>query len=140
MEARFFGTYEHTLDVKGRVILPARFRAAFERGGYLTQNHDGCLALWTPEQFDKQMQEKEERESMSRADRNQARLWSSTSHEVEIDRQGRMPIPARLRDFAGLRENVLVTGIINRIELWDPARWEQKIGPEEQRLTEGLDT
>ena len=139
MEARFFGTYEHTLDVKGRVILPARFRAAFERGGFLTQNHDGCLALWTPDQFDKQMQEKEERESMSRADRNQARLWSSTSHEVEIDRQGRMPIPARLREFAGLRENVLVTGIINRVELWDPARWEEKVGPEEQRLSDGLD-
>lgn len=139
MVARFFGTYEHTLDVKGRVILPARFRAAFEHGGYLTQNHDGCLALWTPEQFDKQMQEKEERESMSRADRNQARLWSSTSAEVEIDRQGRMAIPARLRDFAGLRENVLVTGIINRVELWDPARWEEKVGPEEQRLSDGLD-
>ncbi|MHB8594865.1 MAG: division/cell wall cluster transcriptional repressor MraZ [Acidimicrobiales bacterium] len=137
--ARFFGTYEHTLDSKGRVILPARFRAHFEHGGYLTQNHDGCLALWTPEQFERQMQEKEEREATSRGDRNQARLWASTSHEVEIDRQGRMALPARLREFAGLRGDVLVTGIINRVELWDPARWQEKVGPEEQRLTEGLD-
>ena len=137
--ARFFGTYEHTLDAKGRVILPARFRAAFEHGGYLSQNYDGCLALWTPEQFERQMQEKEERESLNRVERNQARLWASNSHEVEVDRQGRMPIPARLREFAGLRENVRVTGAINRVELWDPTRWEEKIGPEEERLTEGLD-
>jgi len=135
--ARFFGTYEHTLDAKGRVILPARFRTAFEHGGYLTQNHDGCLALWTPDQFELQMEQKESSESASRADRNQARLWAATSHEVEIDRQGRMAIPARLRDFAGLHEAVLVTGIINRVELWDPTRWEDKVGPEEQRLSEG---
>lgn len=137
--ARFFGRYEHTLDAKGRVILPARFRAPFEHGGYLSQNHDGCLALWTPDQFERQMQDKEERESQSRVERNQARQWASTSHEVEIDRQGRMPIPARLREFAGLRENVLVTGAINRVELWDPVRFEDKVGPEEQRLSEGLD-
>ncbi len=137
--ARFFGRYEHTLDAKGRVILPARFRAPFEHGGYLSQNHDGCLALWTPDQFERQMQDKEERESQRRVERNQARQWASTSHEVEIDRQGRMPIPARLREFAGLRENVLVTGAINRVELWDPVRFEDKVGPEEQRLSEGLD-
>lgn len=137
--ARFFGTYEHTLDAKGRVILPARFRASFEHGGYLSQNYDGCLALWTPDEFDRQMQEREERQSQNRMERNQARLWASTSHEVEIDRQGRMAIPARLREFAGLRENVLVTGAITRVELWDPARWEEKIGPEEERLSEGLD-
>jgi len=136
--ARFFGTYEHTLDAKGRVILPVRFRAAFDQGGFLTQNHDGCLALWTPEQFERQMRDREERESAGRPERNQARMWASTSHEVELDRQGRMPIPSRLREFAGLRENVLVTGIINRVELWDPTRWEEKVGPEEQRLADGL--
>jgi MraZ protein len=138
--ARFFGTYEHTLDAKGRVILPSRFRAAFAEGGFLTQNHDGCLALWTPDQFDHQMQEKEAHESEGRLERNHARLWAANSHEVELDRQGRMAIPSRLRDFAGLRENVLVTGIMNRVELWDPGRWEEKIGPEEQRLADGLDT
>jgi len=137
--ARFFGTYEHTLDAKGRVILPARFRAAFIEGGFLSQNHDGCLALWTPEQFDRQMQDKEAHESEGRLERNHARLWAANSHEVELDRQGRMAIPGRLREFAGLRENVLVTGIMNRVELWDPGRWEDKVGPEEQRLADGLD-
>ena len=50
--ARFFGRYEHSLDAKGRVILPAKFRAAFEHGGYLTNFSDRCLALWTPEDFE----------------------------------------------------------------------------------------
>jgi MraZ protein len=137
--ARFFGTYEHTLDAKGRVILPVRFRAAFDEGGYLTQNLDGCLALWTPEEFDTQMVQRREQESAGRSERNQARIFSANSFQVEIDRQGRLPIPAYLREFAGLQENVRVSGIFNRVELWDPGRWEERVRPEEQRLAEGLE-
>ena len=137
--ARFFGTYEHTVDVKGRLILPSRFRGPFDRGGYLSQNLDGCLALWTPDQFERQMQEMEEREATGRAERNQARVWASNSHEVELDRQGRMAIPARLRDYAGLEENVLVIGVINRVEFWDPGWYQERVGPEEQRLAAGLE-
>ena len=137
--ARFFGRFDHSIDGKGRVILPAKFRGAFEDGGYLTQHHDGCLALWTPEQFDSQMLRMQERAGDSRSQRNQARYWASTSHESEIDRQGRMMIPARLRAYAALEGDVLVLGAIDRIELWNPARWEEKVGPEEQRLTEGAD-
>jgi MraZ protein len=137
--ARFFGTYEHTLDAKGRLILPSRFRGPFEHGGYLSQNLDGCLALWTPDQFERQMQDMEEREATGRAERNQARVWASNSHEVELDRQGRMAMPARLRDYAGLSENVLVLGVINRVEFWDPDRYQERVRPEEQRLAEGLE-
>jgi len=137
--ARFFGRFEHTLDGKGRVILPAKFRAPFEHGGYLSQHHDGCLALWTPEEFDSQLLRMQERAGSSRNQRNQARYWASTSNESEIDRQGRMMIPAPLRAFAALEGDVLVLGAIDRIELWNPARWLEKVGPEEQRLIEGVD-
>ncbi|HUC38461.1 MAG TPA: hypothetical protein VMR97_15215 [Acidimicrobiales bacterium] len=137
--AHFFGRYEHSIDGKGRVILPAKFRVPFEHGGYLTQHHDGCLALWTPEQFDSQLLAMQERAGAGRSQRNQARYWASTSHESEIDRQGRMIIPARLRAYAELEGDVLVLGAIDRVELWNPARWEGKVGPEEQRLTEGAD-
>jgi MraZ protein len=137
--ARFFGRYEHTLDDKGRVTLPAKFRVAFERSGYLTQFHDGCLALWTPEEFEQQMASMQQRAAGGRGDRNLARVWAAGSHEVETDRQGRMAIPAHLREYAGLQGDVLVHGAIDRVELWDPTRWEEKVKPEEIRLTEGID-
>ncbi|HTZ08224.1 MAG TPA: division/cell wall cluster transcriptional repressor MraZ [Acidimicrobiales bacterium] len=139
MAARFFGTYEHALDTKGRVILPSKFRPSFEHGGYLSQFLDGCLALWTPEAFEQQMEEMQVRASTRRADRNMARFWASGSQESEIDRQGRMMVPAKMRQYAGLESDVIVVGAIDRVELWNPARWDEKVGPEEQRLTEGAD-
>jgi MraZ protein len=137
--ARFFGSYEHTIDTKGRVILPVKFRTEFKEGGFLTEHNDGCLALWRPEEFEDQMQEMQERARTSRDRRHLARFWASVTHESEIDRQGRMVIPARLRTFAGLETDVLVLGAIDRVELWNPSRWEEKVGPEESRLTEGVD-
>jgi MraZ protein len=128
------GRYEHSLDIKGRVILPAKFRVPFERGGYLTQHSEGCLALWTPGEFERQMAVMQERAEAGRADRNRARLWASSSHEVEIDRQGRMAIPAHLRLFAGLESEVLVHGAIDRVELWNPAAWTERVLPEERWL------
>lgn len=132
--ARFFGRYEHSLDPKGRVILPVKFRPPFEHGGYLSQFYEGCLALWTPEAFDRRLVQLEEAANEGRAERNQARMVSSSSFEVEVDRQGRMAIPARLREFARLEGDVLVIGAIDRVELWDAALWEEKLLPEERRL------
>ena len=137
--ARFFGTYEHSLDSKGRVILPSRFRAAFEHGGYLTENRDGCLALWTPDEFERQMEEMQARAASGKSDRNLARMWASHTQQLEVDRQGRIVVPARMRQYAGLDSDVTVAGVIDRVELWDPERWQSNIGPEELRFTEGAD-
>ena len=137
--ARFFGRYEHSLDDKGRVILPSKFRAPFEHGGYLSEYQDGCLSLWTPDQFELQMENMLQRASTGRSDRNLARFWASTSHELEIDKQGRMAIPVRLREYAGLVGDVLVLGAIDRVEFWNRESWDQKVLPEEERLTQGED-
>lgn len=132
----FVGRYEHSLDTKGRVILPAKFRADFERGGFLTENREGCLALWTPGEFDRQMQAMQEHASAGRTERNRARLWAASSHEVEIDRQGRMAIPSHLREFASLDGDVLVCGAIDRVELWNPAVWRERVAPAERWFLE----
>lgn len=134
MATRFVGRFEHALDVKGRVILPAKFRPPFEHGGYLSQFHDGCLALWTPEQFEKEMAARQEAAALGPRERNVARVWASGSEEVEVDRQGRMAIASHLREFAALTEGVLVNGAIDRVELWDPATWEAKVRPAERLL------
>lgn len=134
--ARFFGRYEHSLDAKGRLILPAKFRPAFESGGYLTQFNDRCLALWTPADFEKQMELMEQSAERGRDERNQMRLWASGSQEIEVVKQGRMVISKDLREFARLTGDVLVNGAITRVELWDPSEWAAKVLPAEERFTE----
>jgi MraZ protein len=134
--ARFFGRYEHALDAKGRVILPARFRPSFGPQAFLTQYPDRCLALWTPDEFEQQMAEMERLQDQGRSSRNLARVWASGSTEVEIDRQGRFAIPRNLREFALLDTAVLVNGAINRVELWNPAEWATRVLPAESQLTE----
>ena len=132
--AGFVGRYEHSLDTKGRVILPAKFRPSFDRGGFLTEHSEGCLALWTPSEFARQMEAMQGSAAQGKAERNRARVWASSSAEVEIDRQGRMPIPGHLRTFAKLDSEVLVLGVIDRVELWDPTAWAEKVLPEESWL------
>ena len=134
--ARFFGRYEHSLDAKGRLILPSKFRPAFESGGFLSQYNDRCLALWTPENFEKQMELMETNQQLNTEQRNLARIWASGSQEVEVDKQGRMLIPVYLREYARLTGDVLVLGTIDRIELWNPQEWETKVLPVEAQLTQ----
>ena len=111
----FIGRFEHSLDAKGRLILPVKFRAEFEDGGFLSQYREGCLALWTPEEFERQMEAMQAASAAGRDERNLARVWASGSSEVEVDRSGRMPIPGYLRAFAGLENEVLAIGAIERV-------------------------
>lgn len=136
--ARFFGRFEHTLDDKGRLTLPSKFRGPFlAEAGFLTPNTDGCLALWTQPEFEVQMTEMQQRVAANPGDRNMVRMWASTAFEVEMDKQGRLALPARLREYADLHSEVLVLGAIDRVELWDPQRWDEKVAPEEHRFASG---
>jgi MraZ protein len=137
---RFFGRFEHSLDVKGRVILPARLRAQFGVQAYLSQFQDRCLALWTSEEFDEQMAEQERRQKEGHKELNLARLWASGSTDVDIDRQGRLAIPAYLREYARLEPEspILIMGALNRVELWNPAEWERRVLPAESEFTDDL--
>lgn len=141
MADRFIGRYEHSLDIKGRVFLPAKFRLPFQQsGGYLSEHHEGCLALWTPDEFEEQMQRMHSSAALGAQERNMSRLWASASHQVEVDRQGRLAIPGYLREFAELTTEagaVLVVGAIDRVELWNMEIWKTKVKPYERHLVEG---
>lgn len=134
-EPRFFGKFEHSLDAKGRIILPARFRPAFEAQPFLTPHLEGCLALWTREEFERESELMLARAGGDAASRNAVREWASQVSPVELDRQGRMPVPAELRAYAGLSQEVLVVGVINHVELWSPERWSSKDGRAEAALS-----
>jgi MraZ protein len=134
--SRFVGRYEHSLDGKGRVILPARFRANFDTLAFVSKHEEGCLAIWTPEAFDLKAEEMALRLNGTPEERQVARAWSSGSSEVEMDRTGRVAIPLYLRQFARLEEGqtVLVHGAITHVELWDPAVWEIQGAPGDASL------
>ncbi|MGH9068496.1 MAG: division/cell wall cluster transcriptional repressor MraZ [Acidimicrobiales bacterium] len=135
MARRLIGRFEHSLDAKGRVILPAKFRAVFSQEGYLTTHVEGCLALWTPEEFDLQVEVKLAQAATGREGRNLARMFGQGAEVVEVDKQGRMAIPAHLRKFAGLSGDVLILGALDRVELWDPPSFDRRVGREtEQRM------
>ena len=119
----FLGTYEHSLDAKGRVILPAKFRERLEAGAYLARSLDGCLSLYDAEEFDRVAQDMQEKARRGAVERNAVRSFAAGATEATPDKQGRITIPAHLRSFAGLEREVVVTGALTRIEIWDAARW-----------------
>lgn len=136
MAMRFVGRYEHSLDVKGRIILPARFRASFDTLAFVSKHNERCLAVWTPEAFEKKLDEMQQRQDRSAQDRQMVRAWASGSAEVELDKQGRLAIPAYLREYARLETAVLIHGAITHIELWDPSEWEVRGVPGDDELAD----
>lgn len=126
MATRFVGRYEHSLDGKGRVILPARFRSSFDTLALVSKFNERCLAIWTPEAFDRKAEEMALLMDGNPEERARARAWSMGSAEVDLDRQGRVALPQYLREFAALTEGstVLVHGALTHIELWNPEMWE----------------
>ena len=135
MAGLFLGEYQHSLDAKGRVILPARFRDQLGEHAYVTSEQDGCLALWTPEEFEVKAAEVKER--ARRGQREVARVFFSGTVEASPDRQGRIAIPPGLREFAGLERDVVVAGLYDHIEIWDAAAWRRTKQVGEQRLAAG---
>ena len=98
----FVGTFEHGLDEKGRLILPSAFRDAFATGGYLTKSLEGCLALMGEAEFQAQYEHRMRLASAGRVARNAARAFMAGSVPIVPDKQGRIAIPAKLREFADL--------------------------------------
>lgn len=133
----FVGTFEHSLDDKGRVVLPATFRTALADKGFLSQ-FDACLGLWTEAGFAEVAQRLTEKIREGAAPQDARRAFAANAHEVRPDGQGRITIPQRLRDFAGLDREVVVIGAIDRIEIWDLARWQATSGQADQSLTQAV--
>jgi MraZ protein len=110
-------------------------RAHFSQPGFLTRHLEGCLGLWTNEEFDKEVELRLEDAEHDALARNRVREWSAAVFEAEIDRQGRIAIPAHLRSYAHLEQEVVIIGMINRVEFWSPEQWaEKELGDDDVRV------
>lgn len=128
---QFIGTYEHGLDDKGRMVLPAKIRAQLGESGVIAKL-DGCLGLWTHEGFlDVAMLfEDAVEDAETDEDREEAldamRQFVGDAVEVTPDQQGRIVINSTLREYAGLSSDVVIKGLIRRAEIWDRETWHAK--------------
>lgn len=134
---QFLGEYRHTLDAKGRLILPADFREKLAGGAYVTKALDGGLAVVTPPEFQRRSRAMLELAKRGHAERQAARAFAAGSRYVESDSQGRVAIPQALREFAELERDVVVVGVYNRIEIWNPEKWAAIEGSGSNKLLSG---
>lgn len=119
----FIGEYNHSLDDKGRLAIPAKFRAILKKGAVVTKGLDNCLFLYAPEQF-KGMAAKFAALPIGQA---KARAFSrhmlAGAMDLEFDNQGRITLPEYLRQFASLKKKIVVAGLYNHLEIWDEDAW-----------------
>ncbi|HEY4526124.1 MAG TPA: division/cell wall cluster transcriptional repressor MraZ [Candidatus Paceibacterota bacterium] len=119
------GEYRHNLDPKGRVAVPAKFRDKLGAGAIVTRGLDNCLFVFAGEEWGK-LSEKLMNLPLAQANsRAFVRLMLAGAMDAELDAQGRILVPDYLRKYAGLSKEVVLTGLMNRIELWDSATWER---------------
>ena len=115
----FLGEYQHSLDAKGRVILPARFREQLEGGAVMAKGLDGCVAVYPPTEFQRLAQTLTSARERGVRERQAARTFFAGAEPMAPDRQGRVTIPQTLRDYAHLERDVVVAGGFDHIEIWD---------------------
>ena len=127
----FIGEYQHNIDQKGRLAVPSKYRGILAKGAIVTKGLDNCLFLYPKKEWQK-LADKLANLPISKANtRAFARLMLAGAMDVQLDKQGRMILPDYLRKYASLSRKAVVTGLYNRMEIWDEAVWEKyKAGTE----------
>ena len=121
----FMGEYSHTIDTKGRLIIPSRFREELGETFVVTKGLDGRLFVFSDEEW-KAFEIKLKSLPLTNKNARQfARFFVAGATPCELDKQGRILLPATLREFAGLEKDVVLTGMLNRIEIWSKDKWNE---------------
>ena len=121
----FMGDFSHTIDQKGRLIIPSKFRDELGEKFVLALGLDGCVYAYPMGEWDKLEQKLRSLPLNNKNARNIVRFLVSFASTCELDKQGRVMIPETLRKRAGLEKEVVLAGNIGRIEIWDKAKWEE---------------
>jgi MraZ protein len=119
----FIGEYQHNLDDKGRLAIPAKFRAILKKGAVVTKGLDNCLFLYSSDQFAKIAAKFAALPISQSKARAFSRHMLAGAMDVEFDSQGRITLPDYLRKFSGLKRKVIVAGLYNHLEIWEEAAW-----------------
>lgn len=132
----FLGTHTPKLDDKGRFFLPAKFRDELAEGLVVTSGQDRCLAIYPMATFVAKTQQMASAPATVRQVRDFQRMLASSASDEVPDKQGRISVPAVLRDYAGLDKDIVVVGAIDRVEVWNPQAWEEYSAAQEASFAE----
>ena len=138
----FRGSFEHTVDAKGRVSVPSKFRDLiadrYDGRMVMTMDFDQCLTVYPLEEWEKLEEKIRTLPVMKQEVKDFMRFLFSSATECELDKQGRILIPPSHRERAGIAKNVLVVGIMNKIEIWDAKAWEARNSQNSGKIGEAL--
>lgn len=121
----FTGEYRHSVDEKGRLAVPARFRAQLGEGAFISRWVDSCLAIFTKAEWDDLARRVGALPLSDERSRNFSRFIFSSAFDFELDRQGRLVVPPTLRSWAGLDSEAVIVGARDHAEIWTSARWDE---------------
>ena len=125
MANMFTGEYNHSLDAKGRVIMPEKFREELGESFMLTMGFDGCICVYSNEEWMTFVEKLRTLPELRKEARQTIRHFVARAAQCEIDKQGRILIPQKLREYAGLTKDIVFVGVLSKIEVWSKERWEE---------------
>lgn len=120
----FYGEYQHTLDQKGRIIIPSKFREELGDSFIITKGLDGCLFVYPTLEWSNIVEKLKALPFTDKDVRAFTRFFFSGASECELDKQGRILIPSNLRDYANLDKDLCIIGVSTKVEIWDRKKWE----------------
>lgn len=132
----FLGTYTPRLDEKSRLILPAKFREELAEGLVLTRGQERCVYVFSAREFERVHEQMTSAPLSSRQARDYIRVFLSGASDEVPDKQGRVTVPAPLRQYAGLDRDVTVIGAGTRVEIWDSESWNAYLAEQEAAFSE----
>ncbi|MEN8237575.1 MAG: division/cell wall cluster transcriptional repressor MraZ [Actinomycetota bacterium] len=119
----FLGEYSHSVDDKGRVVMPSKFRGELDGGLVITKGQERCLYVFPNERWDIEAHKVLELPRTDRRARSYSRAFFASASNQSLDKAGRCQIPEKLREYADLGKDVTVIGVADRVEIWDPESW-----------------
>ncbi|SFK52813.1 MraZ protein [Lachnospiraceae bacterium KH1T2] len=123
MNGMFMGEYNHTIDAKGRLIIPAKLREGLGDSFVVTKGLDGCLAAYTAQSWTDLQQKLAALPEFSKEARAVKRFYLAGAFTAEVDKQGRVLLPVNLREHAGLIKDVVLVGVGDKVEIWSAEKW-----------------